>query len=603
MASKADTALSRRSLLKAASGFAAESLRSSAAAAPSNSAPNIIFVLGDDIGYGDFACLGNPYIKTPNLDKLHAESVRFTNFHVSPTCAPSRASLMTGRYCDSTGVWHTIMGRSLLDPREVTLAQCFKSSGYRTGIFGKWHLGDNYPCRPQDVGFDEVAICGGGGVWQTPDYFGNDYTNDFFFHNGKPERVDGFCTDVWFRLASQFIEKSHGDRTPFFCYLATNAAHAPDWAPAEDTAPYTSVPGLQEPGFYGMIANLDKNMGRLLALLEQRNLSRNTILIFATDNGTSDGARVFNAGMRGSKGSPYDGGHRVPFWIRWPDGDMAAGQDIGALAAHIDVLPTLADLCHLRQRGKDVHGRSLKSLLSGDTRNWQDRPIVIDNQRLDYLIKWKQSVVMTQRWRLVSPSLTGNEGQLELYDMPSDPGQQHSVIKENSGVVQRLTTAYDDWWLLASERANQFVRIALGAPEENPTRLTCMDWHGDADEVWNQRQIRKGPVANGYWAVEIARTGKYRFQLRRWPEELDLPINAPYVNRRPNREQTPGQAISAVRARVRIGPNDRSCEVKPGDKYSEFVFPLDKGPAKLQTWFYSADGISRGAYYLYVSAL
>jgi arylsulfatase A-like enzyme len=146
-------------------------------AQPRTEPPNVVLVLLDDVGYGDFACLGNPVIKTPNIDSLHARSIRLTNFHVSPTCSPTRAALMTGRYNDATGVWHTINGRSLLNPNEVTMAQCFQSSGYRTGIFGKWHLGDNYPSRPYDLGFDEAIVCGGGGINHTPDYFENDLSS------------------------------------------------------------------------------------------------------------------------------------------------------------------------------------------------------------------------------------------------------------------------------------------------------------------------------------------------------------------------------------------------------------------------------------------
>ena len=290
----------------------------------------------DDQGYGDLACHGNPVIKTPNLDALHARSVRFTNFHVSPTCAPTRSALMTGRYTNATGAWHTIMGRSLLHPDEVTIADCFRASGYRTGIFGKWHLGDNYPCRPQDNGFDEVLVNGGGGVWQTPDYFGNDYTDDWCFHNGKPEPYKGFCTDVWFENALKFMDGSSRQGKPFFCYIATNAPHGPMWAPDRYTAAYEGVKNLKEPGFYGMIANIDDNAAKLVKFLRDRKLEQNTIFIYLTDNGTSSGAEVFNAGMRGQKGSPYEGGHRVPLFVSWPGGGLGSPRDIDKIGrAHV----------------------------------------------------------------------------------------------------------------------------------------------------------------------------------------------------------------------------------------------------------------------------
>jgi arylsulfatase A-like enzyme len=187
--------------------------------------PNVILILTDDQGYGDLACHGNSFIKTPNLDKLHAGSVRFTDYHVATTCAPTRAGLMTGKNCNKVGAWHTIIGRELLRKEEVTMAEIFKKAGYVTGIFGKWHLGDNYPFRPQDRGFDEVLIHGGGGVTQTPDYWNNDYFDDTYFYNGKPQKYNGYCTDVWFSEATKFISKHK--KQPFFCYLATNAPHSP----------------------------------------------------------------------------------------------------------------------------------------------------------------------------------------------------------------------------------------------------------------------------------------------------------------------------------------------------------------------------------------
>jgi len=368
--------LDRRAFLRTAGGAAAG--MAFGVAAPRRPR-NVMILLTDDQGYGDLACHGNPVIKTPNLDALHARSVRFTDFHVSPTCAPTRSALMTGRYTNATGAWHTIMGRSLLAHGEVTMADCFRASGYRTGIFGKWHLGDNYPCRPQDRGFDEVLVCGGGGVWQTPDYFGNDYEDDTYFHNGRPEAFDGFCTDVWFRNAIRFMDNTSRQGKPFFCYLATNAPHGPMWAPDSSTARYEGVKGLREPGFYGMIANIDDNVAGLVKFLRERNLEKDTLFLFMTDNGTSSGSQVFNAGMRGMKGSPYEGGHRVPLFAYWPAGGIEGGRDIDTLAAHVDILPTLIDICGLkRPQGPPMHGKSLRPLLYDKKPNWPERTITTD---------------------------------------------------------------------------------------------------------------------------------------------------------------------------------------------------------------------------------
>ena len=605
--------VSRRKVLQWMAAQAAVSSVSPALAATTatQGPPNVVFLLADDVGYGDLACLGNPVIKTPNLDSMYEEGVRFTDFHVSPTCAPTRASLMTGKSTDLTMAWHTIMGRELIDPDNVTLAQCFRSSGYKTAIYGKWHLGDNYPCRPQDLGFDDVVVCGGGGVAQTPDYFGNDHMDDTYFHNGKPQKYTGYSTDVFFNLAMDFMTDAHKEGKPFFCYLPTPAAHEPCWSKEKDAAPYVGVTGLKSPGFYGMIANIDENLGRLTRFLRNHGLSENTIVMYAGDNGSYDGVRVYNASMRGEKGSPYEGGHRVPLFMYWPAGGITGGRDIDTLTAHIDFLPTLADLCQLKNRGKGVEGKSLRPLLYGKGAEWKDRTvIVVDSQREENLIKWKDTCVMTQRWRLVNPSTTGNLSKIELYDLPKDPGEERDVADKYPDVVHKLMAEYDVWWKKNSVNGDKYVRIVLGSDKGNPSYLNCMDWHADdAIKVWNQRQIRTAPVANGFWTVDISRPGKYRFELRRWPKELDIPINASYPggqplkDGKPNREKTPGVAISAVKARIMIGGIDEAKVIPAGAHFVEFTLSLSKGPAELRTTFYDADEQARGAYYVSVERL
>jgi len=337
--------------------------------------PNVVLVMTDDQGYGDLGCHGNDVIVTPNLDKLHARSVRLTDFHVDPTCSPTRSALLTGHYSTRTGVWHTIMGRSLLGKHETTVADIFifSTNGYRTAIFGKWHLGDNYPFRPQDRGFQEVLIHGGGGVGQGPDYWGNDYFDDTYFHNGKEKKFEGYCTDVWFDGALNFIEANKSQ--PFFCYIPTNAPHGPYNVADKYSKPYRDkgVKGNQA-NFYGMVANIDENMGRLMRRLKELDLEDNTILIFMTDNGTSGGHA---GGMRGKKGSEYEGGHRVPFFVRWPAGGLDGPGDIGWLSAHVDVLPTLIELCGLKKpRGLAFDGTSLARLLKDKTSKWPDRTLI-----------------------------------------------------------------------------------------------------------------------------------------------------------------------------------------------------------------------------------
>jgi arylsulfatase A-like enzyme len=564
--------------------------------------PNVILVMTDDQGYGDLHCHGNRFIRTPHLDRLHQQTVRFTNYHVSPTCSPTRSALLTGRYANATGVWHTIMGRSLLRPGEVTAGDCFRAGGYRTGVFGKWHLGDNHPCRPMDRGFDESLVHGGGGIWQTPDRFGNDYEDDVFLRNGKPERSRGYCTNVWFTETLRFIDGARKARQPFFCYLSTNAPHSPMWAPRGYEERYRNVAGLAEPGFYGMIENIDENVGRLLDFLKKNALEENTLLIFTTDNGTAAGSRVFNAGMRGAKGSPYDGGHRVPLFVRWPARGVGGGRDAAALAAHIDVLPTLLDVCDLpRPQGPPVHGRSLAPLLFGEAGEWPERTIVTDSQRLENLVKWRQAAVMTGQWRLVNPSPDGDPSRCELYDAAADPGQQSDVASAQPSVVRTLKAEYDRWWSEVSRDSDQPVRITIGHPSANPVRLTAHDWHSEgAERAWNQKQIREAPVANGYWTLDVVRAGTYRFALRRWPPELDLAINAPYRDAKPNRETTPGRAVDVSLARISVGSATESKQVARDDKAAVFDLPLPTGPADVRTWFSGHDGTERGAYFVEV---
>jgi len=537
--------------------------------------PNVILVMTDDQGYGDLACLGNRVIKTPNLDKLHAESTRLTDFHVDPTCSPTRSALMTGRFSLRTGIWHTIMGRSLMRRDEVTMGDVFSANGYKTGVFGKWHLGDNYPFRPQDRGFGETLVHGGGGVGQTPDFWGNDYFDDTYRHNGVPEKQKGYCTDVWFDGAMKFIDANRN--RPFFCYLPTNAPHSPFRVPEKYSRMYRNKKNVPNANFYGMITNIDENIGRLVKKLKELDLEKNTILIFMTDNGTSAGSRRgkgFNAGMRAAKGSQFDGGHRVPCFIRWPGGGIEAGRDINQISAHIDLLPTLIDLCNLkRPKGVSFDGASLSPLLLKKGDAWPDRTLFVDSQRIEHPRKWRKSAVMTQRWRLVNGK--------NLYDMEADPSQKKNVAAEHPDVVEKLRREYDGWWADVSKRFDEYCEIVIGSDRETPSRITCHDWHGRS-VPWNQGAIRKGPAANGFWAVEVEKDGRYEFRLRRWPLEVK------------------DKDIEAVKARLKIADADEIIDIPDGASDATFTVQLKAGKTRMQTWLTNGNGVSRGAYYVYV---
>jgi arylsulfatase A-like enzyme len=565
--------------------------------------PNIVIVITDDQGYGDLSSHGNSILKTPNLDQLRNETVRLTDYHVAPTCSPTRSALLTGHWTNRTGVWHTIMGRSMLRENEITMGQVFQDAGYATGMFGKWHLGDNYPFRPEDRGYGEVMRNGGGGVGQTPDIWDNAYFDGSYFHNGERESVKGFCTDVWFDYAKRFITAQKQAGKPFLAYIATNAPHGPMHAPESSSAPYSDLP-VDVANFYGMIANIDDNVGELRTFLEEQGLAENTIFVFTTDNGSTGGRNfgsLFNAGMRGKKGSEYDGGHRVPFFIDWPAGGITGGRDVEEIAAHVDVLPTLIDLTQVpAPEGVRFDGVSIRRLLEGHDAEGSDRILITDSQRVKDPIKWRKSAVMTNRWRLINGE--------ELYDMQADPGQQIDVADAQPEAVQRLRNFYDDWWAELEPTFSDNAAIYLGHPAENPARLTAHDWITTGSTPWNHSHIRRalgGDENTGFWNVEVFADGEYEFRLRRWPDVADTAIDAglppgadvPGVLAYRAR---PGVAVAVTKATIEIGDQHAELAVAPGDKEAVFRLTLTAGRERLATRFETADGQEIGAYYAYV---
>ncbi len=561
-------------------GAAAQALgQPGAAQSGAASRPNVLLIMTDDQGYGDMGCHGNPVIKTPNIDRLYQQSVRLTNFHVDPTCSPTRAALLTGRYSCRTGVWHTIMGRSLLRRDEVTMADLLAAAGYRTGIFGKWHLGDNFPYRAMDRGFQQSLVHGGGGIGHAPDHWGNTYFSPVLCHNGRWEKTEGYCTDVFFAAATRFIEGCHNRGQPFFCYLPTNVPHGPYQVAEQYSRPYVEA-GLPESlaRFYGMITNFDENLGRLLERLDQLDLSRNTVVIYLTDNGTSGGG--FNVEMRGQKGSVYEGGHRVPCFIRWP-GRLSGDYDVAQLAAHIDILPTVLDFCRIaRPKDRKLDGQSLVPLLV-KVEDSAPRTLFVQSHRIELPEMWRNSAVMTERYRLINGR--------ELYDMVDDPSQVRNLAAEKPEVVDRLRFAYEEWYKDVSQRFDEYCPISLGAAEQDPTLLTSHDWHGPgADLAWYQGQLLRRPAANGFWAVKIERAGRYRFTLRERPAAADF-------------------ALKRGVARLQLGTLTQTRAIGPGATGVSFELHLKPDETRLQTWLIEQGPggrpASRGAYYVEVEYL
>lgn len=567
--------------------------------------PNVVFVITDDQGYGDLSAHGNPIIETPAMDALHATSVRLTDYHVTPTCAPTRGALMSGHYTNRAGPWHTIMGRSFLRVGELTFGDVFLDNGYATGMFGKWHLGDNYPYRPEDRGFSEVVRHGGGGVGQTPDYWDNSYFDDTYFHNGKPQKYKGYCTDVYFQEAKRFIEESVKDKKPFMAYICTNAPHSPFHCPEKYWKPYVEK-GLSEKEaiFYGMIANIDENVGTMRDWLEKKGLAENTIFVFTTDNGTASGEVLYSGGMRGKKGSEYDGGHRVPFFLRWPAGNLTEGRDVHELTAHIDILPTLIDLCGLNgPMDYSFDGRSLVPLIYQTPTRWPDRVVITDSQRVRDPIKWRKSATMTNRWRLINGT--------ELYDMENDPEQKTDVAKKNPETVKRLRDAYDRWWASISPGFVVDERVVLGNKADNPTQLTAHDWlTDDTLSPWHQGFIRGAKPGSGYWAVRVKEAGTFKISLRRWPRELSRAINDGLAPGDPVPglvafRETPGKAITATRATLNVSDYYEEKPIKKGAEEVTFTMELQPGDFKLRGNFITGNGSGEfvSAYYAVVERL
>ena len=580
------TALNRRDFLKMlglGAGTAVVPTLLPAADKPGKR-PNVILVITDDQGYGDLGCHGNKVIQTPHLDKLHQQSIRLTDFHVAPCCTPTRTQLMTGRDAVRTGAWGTTWGRSLPRPDEKMVAEVFKAGGYRTGMFGKWHLGDNYPYRPEDRGFEEVLRHGGGGVGQSPDFWGNDYFDDTYCHNGTWKKHKGYCTDVWFDGAMSFIEANKG--SPFFAYLSTNAPHSPYLVAEKYKKLYAGKKNVPNAAFYGMITNIDENMGRLIKKLKDLSLEDNTILIFLTDNGTSAG---FSAGMRGRKGSFHEGGHRVPCFIRWPGGGLAAPGDIDTLAQCQDLAPTLLGLCGLKApAGVKYDGMDISPLLRGKEQDPSGRMLVVQYSQTTAPPPKGRATVMTQRWRLV--------GGRELYDIQADPGQRKNVAAAHPDVVRKLRDHYEKWWRQVSRRFDDVSHIVIGSDRENPSCLTGFDWLGASQRnPWNQGHVRSGHVANGYWAVQVERDGTYEFALRRWPAQVNKPIVAAIAG---------GRAIKATKARLKIADVDQTIDIAADTVAATFRLKLKAGKTRLQTWLIDDKSkASRGAYFVYVKRL
>ncbi|MBU4460428.1 MAG: arylsulfatase, partial [Verrucomicrobia bacterium] len=433
--------------------------------------PNVLLILTDDQGYGDFSLHGNPHVRTPHIDALGTAGVRFDRFFVNSFCAPTRAALLTGRWPLRTGVHGVTHSREVMRASEITLAEALRGAGYRTACIGKWHNGEQYPCTPQGQGFDEFFGFTAG-HW-------NNYVDAELLRGTKPEATKGFITDVLTDEAMRFIGK--GGTQPFFCYLAYNAPHSPFQVPDRYFDKFKAAGfGDDVAAFWGMCENLDDNVGRLLARLRDLKLAENTIVLFLTDNGGTAGVKIYNAGMRGGKTSVHEGGTRVPLFMRWPAARWTP-HVVAPIASHIDLYPTLLDLCGVTPpAGPKVDGISLRPLLEGRDAAWPERTLFTHNP-IDETNKFP-GAVRTQRHRLVreikgragGSAAKANDGgatSWQLYDMQSDPGESNNIAALHPALVADLAARYDDWFADISRDGLCRPPIPVGHAPHNPVDL------------------------------------------------------------------------------------------------------------------------------------
>ena len=494
--------------------------------------PNIVVIMSDDQGVGDYGFMGNTVIRTPELDAMYERSGYLSKFYVSPVCAPTRASLMTGRYNYRTRCIDTWLGRAMMDTEEVTLAEFLRNAGYKTGIYGKGHMGDNYPLRAMDQGFEDSLVHRGGGIGQPSDPIGAEgkYTDPILIKNGKETQMKGYCTDIYFDAAMEFISESKKANKNFFAYIATNAPHGPYHdVPKALYDEYRQVDfssiiinklnpaRLKKENdklarIAAMITNIDENVGRLFKKLDELDLSDNTIVIYLNDNGPN--SLRFVGDMRGMKTGVDDGGIRSPLLFQWP-AKVKAGNRSDRLCAHIDLLPTILDACNVDiPKGHKLDGRSFLPLLTGSSANWPKRQIVFQTHRGNVPQLYHHFAIHEDPWKLVHPSGFGEESfigepKLQLYNLKNDPRQANDVASEHPKVFKRLKSAYEAWFKDVSlTRPDNYAppRIIIGTAHEKRSVLTRQDWRHTAGRPWAKN-------SNGVWLLEAPVPGDYELEL------------------------------------------------------------------------------------------
>ena len=554
--------------------------------------PNVIVIFTDDQGYGDLSCHGNPILETPNFDKLHSESVRFDNFHVAPVCTPSRSELMTGLYAMRNKAGMVPSRRNLMRRDIVTMPEVFAVNGYGTGLFGKWHLGDTYPHRPMDRGFQRVVWHKGWGLASEIEY-DNDYYYTRYLDEMEVKYSDRFCANLWFDEAMKWMDQQIEAKQPFFSYIALNTPHSPFHALEEDYNKYKDQVGDPNVAhFFGLISNVDDNYGRLDRWLEKRGIKDDTIIVFMNDNGSSRGDKIYNAGMRGKKGSGYEGGHRGICFVRWPNGGLGPPRTVDNLSHITDILPTFADLLEfdVPQTVDPFDGVSLKTILRNLDTFDDNRKVIVQFGGRVRPQKYYRSCVIWKNWRL--------NGDSELYDLRKDPGQKKDVSAQYPEIVRELKRHYDSYWASIEASIDVIEPMVIGNPAEPYTDLTSNNWvEVDFD---NRGKVAGANSMGGIWEIEVEKAGAYLVRLSRWPFYMDRPLSslgpAETIGGMPI---DLGKALPIKSGSLSLDGKEPILAVpNASDTFVEMRIELSKGRHSLQGWFHGAQGTRlSGAFY------
>ncbi len=495
-------------------------------AEPQANHANVILIFTDDQGIGDIGYNGNPYILTPNLDSLARSGVILENFYASPVCTPSRASLLTGKFSMRTGVFDTYNAGAIMNAEQLTLAEVLRKKGYATAVFGKWHLGDHYPFRPSERGFEYSLIHKSGGVGQPGDpdnYFDFDssYFDPVLYENNLAKSFSGYCSDVYTDKLLEFLDSQN--QQPFFAYLAFNAPHTPLQVPdvyyqMYDTLQFThsdttfmrdalTAQDLEDARrIYAMISNIDHNVGRVINKLKENDQLDNTLIIYLSDNGPQQNR--YRMGLRGAKGTVYEGGIKVPAFI---NGSQINSGRITTVLSHIDLMPTLLD--YLQQPPPEgMDGSSFKDiLLNGEVSEpevFRERALYHHWNR-GFPQRYRNIAIRKGAYKMVGQSgLETTPDSFELFDLDNDPNELRDISEEHPGLVEELKKQFDGWFEEAFVDGNlQYLRSVVGSEQQTQTILTRNDARG-VPAVWRLNDHYF------FWDIAAAHAGLYSMSIR-----------------------------------------------------------------------------------------